>query len=113
MDDVLDIFNGDDKELEPTLPVKVSDGIVPNRDLCSLEGVDTTNKGIQEMAQNVRAAFLSSKSPEEIRMFASGLPLMTWLDYFIKLQPKEVQVKGQFDIRQMIAQLGPVNRKGK
>jgi hypothetical protein len=111
MNEVLDIFSDDGKDLEPALDVKIPGDIVPIGDLPPVEEVDVSSKNIYEAAQRVKAAFFASKRPEEIRLFAANLPLLTWLDYFIKLQPKEVQVKGQFDVRQMIAQLGPVRRK--
>ena len=113
MSEVMDIISTDNQELRDLefLPMDIlgqSTSELPTE----LEELDTTPSGIQEKSRSIRAAFLAARSLDEVYMQAKGMHFITWLDYFIKMMPKEVQVKGSFDIRQMIAQLGPIQRKG-
>lgn len=61
-------------------------------------------------AQKRKLAFLLAKDVEELRLELSVLSLTDYMDYFVKLAPKELQVKAQFDVRSLVAELGPIPR---
>lgn len=67
---------------------------------------------IQEWGRRHKAAFLLGKAPEEIMLWAQTMPHRDWMDYFIRLAPKEIQVRGQYQIQSLVAQLGPLQRSG-
>jgi hypothetical protein len=59
---------------------------------------------------SIRELWLAARSPSEVAVQAKTMPFGVWMDYAIKLSPKNVNVKGQFDIRAAFASLGPVRR---
>jgi len=95
------------EELETQLPMVKA----PSRSDPNFLHIDGSPRAIGEKSRLLKAAFLGSKSPEEIRMAASALPLMDWLDFAVRLMPKEVQMKGQFEVRSLVAQMGPLRNE--
>jgi hypothetical protein len=71
-----------------------------------------TGGEISEVSRRHRWAFIRAWDPEEVMIQAAALPFREWMDYFIKLSPKELQVKGHFEMRSLVAQLGPIERRG-
>jgi hypothetical protein len=67
---------------------------------------------ISDISRRHRWAFIQAWDPEDVLIQAAALPFREWMDYFIKLSPKELQVKGQFEMRSLVAQLGPIERGG-
>ncbi len=72
--------------------------------------VDSSANGLQDRAREIKAAFFNAKSLAEVGNLAKGMHFSVWLDYFVKMCPKEVQVKGQMDVRTLVAQLGPISK---
>lgn len=113
MENLLEIVSAEDSSLEEglgdLLPEPSCTAARPAAPVP--EVIDASPAGVQAKAREIRAAFMSAKSTEEVYHMAQAMSFPAWLDFFIKLSPKEVQVKGQMDIRQITAQLGPINRR--
>jgi hypothetical protein len=113
MQDVLDIVNSDSTAVDDCFIVETNQElalIMPSIPVSTMEDVDTTPGGIQDRSRAIRAAFMAAKDPDEVLQQAKAMHFPVWLDYFIKMSPKEVQVKGQLDVRSLVAQMGPVSR---
>jgi hypothetical protein len=65
----------------------------------TLEGIDS-----------IRHLWLSARSPSEVAVQAKTLPFGVWMDYAIKLSPKNVNVNAKIDMRAVFAKLGPVKK---
>ena len=114
MEEVLSIVcNEDDDDISNCFigPSSAVAQTVPAHELEVVNTMAASPTAVQEASRSIRAAFIAGKDPAEILQFARSLPPLMWLDYFIKLSPKEVEIKGSFDIRKMVAQMGPIQRK--
>lgn len=107
--EVLELVNCEDENVEECYvrgfqPIDIDEApAVPAK-------VDTSPSGIQARAREIRAAFFNAKSVNEVAQQAAAMHFPVWLDYFIRMSPKEVEVKGQFDIRSLVAQMGPIQK---
>ena len=110
MENLLDIVSAEDDcaELADMLPEPTSSDAAPVPAVP--EQIDSTPAGLQTTAREIKAAFFAGKSVDEVFFHAQNMSFPAWLDFFIKLSPKEVQVKGQMDIRQLVGQMGPIQR---
>lgn len=86
-------------------------GVSSNQNRIVREWADPGSLTPEEQWEQVKTAFMGAKSPQEIELIAHGLPLCDWLDYAIKMMPKAIQMRGQFQVQQLVAQLGPIQRK--
>ena len=115
MEEVLSIVCNEDDDDISNCFIKPSGGAatpaVPAHQLEVVNTMTASPTAVQEASRSIRAAFIAGKDPAEILQFARSLPPLMWLDYFIKLSPKEVEIKGSFDVRKMVAQMGPIQRK--
>jgi len=73
---------------------------------------DMTPGQFQELCRQHRAAFLLGKTPDQILQWAASLPERDWMDWFIRLSPKEHHIKGQYQVQSLVAQLGPLKKGG-
>jgi hypothetical protein len=67
-------------------------------------------KPVEDMSDLLQL-FKVAKSPSEIYAYASDVPVPVWLDWFVKLSPKKVEMKGQMDVRAVFANLGPAAKR--
>lgn len=61
--------------------------------------------------EDVRNIWLAARSPQEIALQAQTMPFGVWMDYMIKLTPKQLDVKGQIDMRAAFVNLGPPQKR--
>jgi len=54
--------------------------------------------------------FKMAKEPAQILGYAKDCSVPVWLDWLVKLSPKQVKLGGQVDIRAVFANLGPQRR---
>jgi len=66
-------------------------------------------KPIEEVEDLLRL-FKAAKRPAEIFAYASDCSVPVWLDWFVKLSPKKVNVSGKMDVRAVFANLGPAQK---
>jgi hypothetical protein len=64
-------------------------------------------QGIEE----IKDLFLAAKGSAEVYAYAADCSMPVWLDWMVKLSPKQMKVSGQLDHRAVFASLGPVKRK--
>ena len=67
-------------------------------------------KPVEDMSDLLQL-FKAAKSPSEVYAYASDVPVPVWLDWFVKLSPKKVEMKGQMDVRAVFANLGPAVKR--
>lgn len=60
--------------------------------------------------QRFKETFIKSRSLEEIRIYAQGMTFKDYLDYVVKLLPKDVKIQGEFNFVHQLEQLGPIDR---
>jgi len=108
MKSLMEIVTAEDEEIQDAAEFLPEPSLPTNRPAVQI--VDLGPQAVQELSRKVKIAFLSAKSPEQVFVEAQAMSFATWLDTFIKLSPKELQVKGQFDVRSLMAQMGPIQR---
>jgi hypothetical protein len=57
--------------------------------------------------------FQTAKTANEILAYANDCSTPVWLDWLIKLTPKQVNIKGQVDVRAAFLNLGPPTPKSR
>ena len=62
---------------------------------------------------DIRNIWLSAREPAEIAAEATSMPFAIWIDYAIKLSPKQMKLSGQVDMRAAFMNLGPPHRNRK
>jgi hypothetical protein len=60
-----------------------------------------------ESLEDVSKLFKAAKSAAEIYSYAQDCSTPVWLDWLVKLSPKQVKMSGQMDIRAAFVNLGP------
>lgn len=60
--------------------------------------------------QRFKEVFIKSRSLEEIRIYAQGMSFRDYLDYVVKLLPKDVKIQGEFSFIHQLELLGPINK---
>jgi hypothetical protein len=60
--------------------------------------------------EKIRLAFLNSKQVSEVMMACSGMSMREWLDYAIRLMPKDVKVQGEVNFRHLLDGLAPIDK---
>lgn len=61
--------------------------------------------------EDIAAVFRSAMTPAKLMAYAQDCPTPIWLDWMIKLSPKQIKLDGKVDIRAAFINLGPPNRK--
>ncbi len=56
-----------------------------------LAALDWQDDPVGQKWDKIRSAFLNAKSPEDLYLDGSGMSTREWLDYAIKLAPKQVE----------------------
>lgn len=74
---------------------------------CIKAQVPALNKESVSSLEDIRSIWLSARSPQEIAVQAATMPFGVWMDYVIKMTPKQVDIKGQIDMRAAFVNLGP------
>jgi hypothetical protein len=105
----LSIVGLDDDDEPCKIPVPQGVPAKLNTTSLSLENIEMLPAELGSLDE-IRNIWLSARSPSEVSVQARTMPFGVWMDYAIKLSPKNVNVKGQFDIRAAFATLGPVRR---
>jgi hypothetical protein len=76
-----------------------------------LEEEDWQEDPVSVKWSKIRATFLNGKTAAEVRKEAEVMPVGTWLDWAIKMAPKDVKVSGEINIAQIVANLGPIDKE--
>lgn len=73
---------------------------------------DCDDSGLEfgQYIQRFKETFIKARSLEEIKIFASGMTFKDYLDYVVKLLPKDVKIQGEFNFVHQLEQLGPIDR---
>lgn len=74
-------------------------------------GSDPNDLEFPDYIQKVKEAFVRSKSLKEIELHASSMGFRDWMDYFLKMIPKDVKIQGEFNFKHLVAEFGPVNKE--
>jgi hypothetical protein len=61
--------------------------------------------------EDIAAVFRSAMTPAKLMAYAQDCPTPIWLDWMIKLSPKQIKLDGKVDIRAAFINLGPPNIK--
>ena len=69
------------------------------------------NDPVPVKLEKIRAAFLDAKTPQEVTLQASIMPLGDWLDMVVRLSPKNIQVQGAVSFKHMLEELGPIDKE--
>ncbi len=64
-----------------------------------------------EYLQRFKETFVKSWSLKKVQMFAENMGFKDFMDYAIKLMPKDVKIQGSVDFRHLVAELGPIDKE--
>jgi hypothetical protein len=64
-----------------------------------------------ESLEDVAKLFKAAKSAAEVYSYAQDCSTPVWLDWLVKLSPKQVKMSGQMDVRAAFVNLGPPRGK--
>lgn len=60
--------------------------------------------------EDIAKVFRAAMTPAKLLAYAQDCSTPVWLDWMIKLSPKQMKVSGQMDIRAAFLNLGPPSR---
>lgn len=60
--------------------------------------------------EKICSAFFNAKSAEEVAAEAANMKIGVWLDWAVRMAPKNVKVTGEFNFQHLVADLGPINK---
>ncbi len=60
--------------------------------------------------QKVKETFIRSRPLGDIELYAKGMGFRDWMDYVIKLLPKDIKIESNINFKAMIDGLGPINK---
>ncbi len=93
---------------EPPSPPQLSEG---SRDGSGLASSDPSlDLSWPEYLQKVKETFIKARPLEDVRQFAAGMLFSDWMDYVIKLLPKDIKIQGEVNFKHLIAEFGPIDK---
>lgn len=106
LDGLISLLEDGPAEVVPDLDLAVEQA--PSRVVA--EEDDWNSDPVATKLEKIRAVFLNSKSPAEVRAAAGVMPVGLWLEQVIKLMPKDIKVQGEVEFRHMLEGLGPIDK---
>lgn len=64
-----------------------------------------------QYVQEFKSAFIKARPLSEITLYASSMPFKDYMDFVVKLLPKDVKVQGEVSFVHQLASLGPINKE--
>ncbi len=63
-----------------------------------------------EYVQRFKDTFIKARPLEEVGRYASAMAFRDWMDFVIKLLPKDVKIQGEVSFVHQLASLGPIDK---
>lgn len=63
-----------------------------------------------EYLQKVKESFIKARPLEDVKMIAAAMPFKDWMDYVVKLMPKDIKIQGEVNFKHLVAELGPIDK---
>ena len=79
-------------------------------DVASPNGLETAALPWAEYLQKVKETFIKAKPLQEVELLAHNMGFRDWMDYLVKLMPKDIKIESNVNFKAMIATLGPINK---
>ena len=64
-----------------------------------------------EYLQMVKERFIRAKPLDVVEEYAANMGFRDWMDYVIKLLPKDIKIESNINFRAMIDSLGPIDKE--
>ena len=74
------------------------------------EGPAPEDLSFGQYVQEFKAAFIKARSLSEITLYASSMSFKDYMDFVVKLLPKDVKVQGEVNFTHQLASLGPIDK---
>jgi hypothetical protein len=74
---------------------------------------DDPSEGLSwtDYLQKVKECFIQAKPLSDVRNFAGLMPFRDWMDYVIKLMPKDIKVQGEVNFKHLVEEFGPIDKR--
>lgn len=83
----------------------------PSRGVSGLASADTSlDLSWPEYLQRVKETFIKARPLGDIQMIAGSMPFKDWMDYVVKLMPKDIKIQGEVNFKHLVAELGPIDK---
>lgn len=86
--------------------------------LSEVDGSGTGNDGATpgdlsfgQYVLQFKEAFIKARSLSEIALYASSMSFRDYMDFVIKMLPKDVKIQGEVSFVHQLAQLGPIDKE--
>jgi hypothetical protein len=63
-----------------------------------------------EYLQKVKESFIRARPLSEVQLYASTMSFKDWMDYVIKLLPKDIKIQGEVNFKHLVEELGPIDK---
>ena len=63
-----------------------------------------------EYLQKVKETFIKARPLADVQMIAGAMPFKDWMDYVVKLMPKDIKIQGEVNFKHLVAELGPIDK---
>ena len=74
------------------------------------EGPAPEDLSFGQYVQEFKSAFIKARPLSEITLYASSMSFKDYMDFVVKLLPKDVKVQGEVNFTHQLASLGPIDK---
>ena len=74
------------------------------------EGSTPEDLSFGQYVQEFKSAFIKARPLSEITLYASSMSFKDYMDFVVKLLPKDVKVQGEVNFTHQLASLGPIDK---
>jgi len=110
---IMELLSGDSSllslEEEETSPVPQGDMALALPELGELDEWAEDPVGVAW--NKIRSVFLRAKSPAQLFIEARNMSTGQWLDYAMKMAPKDLKVTAEFSFKHLLEELGPIDKE--
>ena len=75
------------------------------------EGPAPEDLSFGQYVQEFKSAFIKARPLSEITLYASSMSFKDYMDFVVKLLPKDVKVQGEVSFVHQLASLGPIDKE--
>jgi len=113
IEEVLGLASADSFDIDIEDSSTVRGGAAPNgvSNLPSQEQEDVSRMDWGQYIIRLKDTFVKAKPLYEVQAFASVMAPKDWLDYVIRMMPKDVKVQGAINYKHYFQDLGPINKQ--
>ncbi len=77
----------------------------------SSDGSTPVDLSFGQYVQEFKSAFIKARPLSEITLYASSMSFKDYMDFVVKLLPKDVKVQGEVNFTHQLASLGPIDKE--